>query len=57
MVRWNRCVGGSAMGYSSATTRGRGAGEDLGEDGLDRWVPASGDHGVGNGNGPTRAWD
>jgi hypothetical protein len=34
-------------------TRARSRG-DLGEDGLDRWVPAGGDHGTRNGNMPTR---
>jgi hypothetical protein len=47
----------SATGNSPATTLKRGAGEDFGEDNPDRWVPAGGDHGTGNGNGPAREWD
>jgi hypothetical protein len=31
---------GSVTGNSPATIRGRGAGEDLGEEGPDRWVSA-----------------
>jgi hypothetical protein len=56
-ARRNRRVGGSATGNSPVTTRGRGAGEDLGEDGPNRWVPASGDRGARNGNGPAHAQD
>jgi hypothetical protein len=50
-------VDGSATWNSPAMTRGRGAGEELGGDGADRWVPAGGDRGTGNGNGQARVQD
>jgi hypothetical protein len=47
----------SATGNSPAMTRGRGAGKDLREDGLDRWVPTSGDRCAINDNRLAHEWD
>jgi hypothetical protein len=42
-TRW---VAGSTMGILLARARGRGAREDLGEDGADRWAPSISDGGA-----------
>jgi hypothetical protein len=41
--RRNRCVDGSVMGNSPATTRGVGVGEDWGKKAPDRRAPAGND--------------